>query len=294
MNLAAYARETVERVQQGHYTAPSGARVELSATVAAALEGTRLYRPGEPARAASPRSAGAPAPRVEVTAESTGAAAARLVRQGHEVVLLNFASAKNPGGGFLGGARAQEEDLARCSALYACQLTQPEYYAANRREPSMLYTDHLIYSPRVPFFRGEDGVLLEAPFLASVITSPAPNAGEHRARCGDDDAGIRAVLLRRAAQVLAVAELHGHKTVVLGAWGCGVFKNDPEVVADVFRELLAEPRPLERVVFAVLARGRERKNLEAFEARWPDGAHARSSDERAVASALSSGSDSAS
>lgn len=267
MDRAATARETVRIVEDGGYTSPSGAWVDLRADVDAAMRGTLLYRPGEPAEAGTTRRSSAP-PTIIVTPETTGAAAMRLARAGHDLVLLDFASAKNPGGGFLGGAQAQEEDLARCSALYACQCTQPDYYANNRREPSMLYTDHLIYTPRVPFFRGEDGVLLDAPFVASVITSPAPNAGEHRARVPDDDASIRAVLQRRAAQVLAVAARHGHRTLVLGAWGCGVFRNDPVVVAEVFADLLGEPRGFEHVVFAVYARGRARRNLEAFEARF--------------------------
>jgi len=67
-------------------------------------------------------------------------------------VALNFASAKNPGGGFLGGAKALEEDMARASALYHCLLRQSEYYTINRAGNSMLCTDH-IYSPLVPFFR---------------------------------------------------------------------------------------------------------------------------------------------
>src|SRR5262249_60941792 len=90
-------------------------------------------------------------------------------------VALNFASARNPGGGFLGGAKAQEEDLARRSALYACLLTQRPYYDANRAERSLLYTDHIIYSPSVPFFRDRALDLVESPFCASIITAPAPN-----------------------------------------------------------------------------------------------------------------------
>src|SRR6185312_12808515 len=94
------------------------------------------------------------------------------------VVALNFASAKNPGGGFLGGAKAQEEDLCRCSALYTCQLTQSAYYEVNRATSSMLYTDNIIYSPDVPFFRDDRLQLLDEPFTVSIITAPAPNAGQ--------------------------------------------------------------------------------------------------------------------
>ena len=98
------------------------------------------------------------------------------------VVALNFASAKNPGGGFLGGAKAQEEDLARSSALYACMRDQRAYYDANRHEPSLLYTDHMIYSPDVPFFRDDRLRFLEDPFLLSILTAPAPNAASNERR----------------------------------------------------------------------------------------------------------------
>ncbi|MEO0601399.1 MAG: TIGR02452 family protein, partial [Myxococcota bacterium] len=85
----------------------------------------------------------------------------------HDLVLLNFASARNPGGGFINGARAQEEDIARASGLYPCLLQAPVYYDANRETRSLLYTDHLTYSPRVPFVRERNRRLLETPFLAS-------------------------------------------------------------------------------------------------------------------------------
>lgn len=266
MSLKEIAQETVRVVEQGEYVAPSGRTVSLREEVARAVRGTVLCRPGSFERLELPvRSGGAP--RIEVTPEKTGEAARRLVeREGAtRVVALNFASAKNPGGGFLGGARAQEEDLARCSALYACLLAQPDYYARNREEPSPLYTDHLIYSPDVPFFRDEGLALLERPFLASILTSPAPNAGEALKR----DAGLRPrlheVLQSRALTVLQVAAHQGHRTLVLGAWGCGVFRNEPQAVARAFsRALEALPGAFERVVFAVWERTGEGPNLSAF------------------------------
>jgi len=210
---------------------------------------------------------------MEVTPETTTAAAHRLVHvEGVErVAALNFASAKNPGGGWLGGARAQEEDLARCSALYRCLLAQPRYYEANRAHPSFLYTDHVIYSPAVPFFRDDDHRLLEEPFPVSIITAPAPNAGEALRR--DPSAGpqLRAVLASRAGKVLAVAAHQGHRTLVLGAWGCGVFRNDPRNVAGVFDDWLRSQDVsgvFERVVFAVYDRTRTRGALRAFEGRF--------------------------
>jgi uncharacterized protein (TIGR02452 family) len=185
------------------------------------------------------------------------------------VLALNFASAKNPGGGFLGGAKAQEEDLARCSALYPCLLAQPDYYTVNRAEPSLLYTDHLIYSPEVPFFRDEGLELLERPFQPSILTAPAPNAGEALRREPDLRPRIREVLQARALKVLQVAAHHGHRTLVLGAWGCGAFRNDPHEAAEAFALALAAlPGAFERVVFAVYERKGEGPNLRAFRERF--------------------------
>ncbi len=237
--------------------------------MARAAEGTRLYRPGDYEHLGPPE-AGAVPVTVEVTPETTGEAARRLVEREHvaRVAALNFASDRNPGGGFLGGAKAQEEDLARCSSLDRCQLTQLAYYQANRATSSILYTDHLIYSPEVPFFRDERLELLPVPFAVSVITSPAPNAGEAQPR--GEGPHVRGTLERRAEHVLRVAAHHRHRTLVLGAWGCGVFRNDPRAVADVFAQLLATApfaHAFARVVFAIYDRSKSQATLRAFEER---------------------------
>jgi uncharacterized protein (TIGR02452 family) len=105
--LRAIAEDTVRIVECGRYRAPGGGEVELAREIAAAVARTRLYLPGDRVAAATPIE-GRPA--VEVTGETTLAAARRL---GGDVACLVFASARNPGGGFLTGAQAQEEGLAR-------------------------------------------------------------------------------------------------------------------------------------------------------------------------------------
>jgi uncharacterized protein (TIGR02452 family) len=264
MNLVELAQQTLQVLEAGQYQAPSGRAVPLAERVIAAVKGTRLYAPGEPAASTF----SGPAPQLEVTGESTVEALIRL-RGAPGLCALNYASAKNPGGGFLRGARAQEEDLARCSALYPCLMTQPSYYEANRASGSMLYTDHLIFSPAVPFFRAPDAGLLEEPVCASVLTSPAPNAGEVRKQQREDPTQVFPTLLRRARQVLAVAAVQQQRTLVLGAWGCGVFRNDPSQVAEVFAQVLTEfSGAFERVVFAVYDRSADHANLGAFQRRF--------------------------
>lgn len=272
MKLTAIANETLEIIKAGHYVAPSGKTVDIGAAALRAKEGTVLFQPGELDDVRS-NSSELKLPSVEITGETTGAAAKRLFldEQARHVVALNFASAKNPGGGFLRGAKAQEEDLARCSALYTCQLTQPAYYQENRACKSPIYTDYLIYSPDVPFFRSENLELLEEPFLVSIITSPAPNAGEVLKSNPKMGPAILKALEQRTAMVLAAAARFNHRTLILGAWGCGVFRNDPEDVAHIFANWLQHPRFLglfDRIVFAVYDRSPGQYNRKAFESRF--------------------------
>ncbi|MBU1897503.1 TIGR02452 family protein [Myxococcota bacterium] len=272
MSLKEIARQTLEIIERGAYSADDGRVVDIQAEIQAAIRGTKLYRPAQLEALLTTRSDGAP-PKIEVTGESTQEAAHRLAQSG-PVALLNFASARNPGGGFINGAKAQEEDLSRCSALYPCQLTQMDYYSANRQQKNLLYTDHIIYSPRVPFFRIKRQALLDAPFMASVITAPAPNAGQVRRRVGMGGAReIEATLRRRAAMVLATLRAEGERRVILGAWGCGVFQNDPGDVADAFGACLTSDGgfagAFDEVVFAVYQRKEKpTANFLAFQRRF--------------------------
>lgn len=266
MSLKRVASENLAFCEAGGYVAPSGRAVDLRAAVERAVSGTVLYAPGELDLFTATKSVDDT--RVEVTGETTGEAGRRLVvAEGvNDVVALNFASARNPGGGFLRGAKSQEEDLARASALYPCVVTQWAYYAANREERSFAYTDHVIYSPGVPFFRDERWALIEEPWRMSVVTAPAPNAGE-ALRHGEGERVVREALRRRAGVVLKVMAAQGHRTAVLGAWGCGVFRNDPREVAEAFAGWLRGEMAgvFERVVFAVYERGGAGPNREAFE-----------------------------
>jgi uncharacterized protein (TIGR02452 family) len=184
------------------------------------------------------------------------------------VACLNSASAKNPGGGFLNGAQAQEESLARSSALYACLLAAPEYYERNRANHSAIYLDLIIFSPLVPFFRDDSGVLLETPILASVISAPAPNAGAVAGNEPGNRVLLEPAFRRRAELVLQTARGHEVDKLVLGAWGCGVFRNDPRVVARIFSELLCVPGPFDRafseIAFAIFDRSEGQATYRAF------------------------------
>jgi uncharacterized protein (TIGR02452 family) len=245
--LREIARQTVEVADRGFYVNAAGEPVDVAAAVRAAMAGTRLFEPDDPVAPGRPAAATV----VEVTRESTLEAARRV---GDGAATLVFASAKNPGGGFLGGAQAQEESLARASALYACQRTAPAFYEFHRHQHDLRYSDRVIYSPAVPCFRDDKGRLLDAPFHTSFLTAAAPNLGAILRNQPADAGEVPAILRRRATRVLRVAAAHGHRTLVLGAWGCGVFRNAPAEVAGAFAEALERVPCFDRVVFAVYDR----------------------------------------
>lgn len=262
--LELVAAETLTILDRGGYVSPSGQPVRLDLSC---VGRTRTWAPAElhDLVAARRRAGGLGPARVEVTPETTAAAARRLAAHGR-VVALNFASAVSVGGGFVDGAKAQEEDLCRCSALHACLAPQRAYYEANRSAGTDLYTDHMILSADVPFFRDDDLALLERPFAVSILTAPAPCA---RHLEPEERALVPGVFERRVPMLLALAAALGHRQLVLGAWGCGAFRNDARLVADVFARWLATPGfgAFERVVFAVFDARPGRPTLATFEER---------------------------
>lgn len=270
---AEMAKETVAICEAGFYDPPGGMRVRIAEELAKAKAGTRLYSPDKPPMITA--SGTKRATRFEARNETTFQALERLTASGGHVACLNFASAKNPGGGFLNGSLAQEEALACASGLYQCLLQAPEYYERNRANRSALYLDLAIFSPGVPFFRNDAGVLRGKPLFVSVITSPAPNAGAIAQNEPTNLRLVEAALRRRAEQVLAIASAHQVDRLVLGAWGCGVFRNAPRMVARTFTELLNTAGKFvgafEEVVFAVLDRSEDAGTYRAFQEQFGGG-----------------------
>lgn len=275
--FAGIARETLEIVDARFFRIGEKA-VPLGPMIDAAVEGTVLYPDGTAipgtrrARGdgGSEQQADGRGPTVRVQAATTLQAAEPLAREAEArgappIAALNFASARNPGGGFLRGSQAQEESLARSSALYSCLTCERarDYYLANHDSDSY-YTDGVIFSPAVPFFRKDDGNLLEVPFVASVITAPAVNASVSIRKGTADWQEIERVMSRRIARILAVARHQGVRVLVAGAFGCGVFRNDPAMVAGIFHRLLFTDfaRAFDLVVFAIP--GDRRANIEPF------------------------------
>ncbi|MGD2122648.1 MAG: TIGR02452 family protein [Gemmatimonadota bacterium] len=245
-------------MEDGQYQSASGRTVEIAPLLEAATAGTETYPPILPMperHTASERDQGPADTVIEVKNETTLSAGKRLLEDGHHPAVLNFASATHPGGGFLLGARAQEEYLARSSGLFACLEGNP-MYDFHREQGDPLHTDYVIYSPGVPIFRDDSGSLLEEPYPLGVITSPAVNA---YSLPPDRHHEIEAAMRARIRKVLLVALLHGHDAIVLGAWGCGAFENDPRMMAELFKASIEEDVP-----------GRYKKIVFAIVDTWPD------------------------
>ena len=262
------AQETLKIQRQGFYTAPSGLRVDISELQKNSEKLSRLITPHEGAEMVKnltpPENASCTS--YKVANASTVKAVIENSERDPSLAVLNFASAKNPGGGFLNGSMAQEEALAASGGLYGTQLLHSTYYDANRDCKTMMYTDHAIYSPDVVFFRDDSFNLLEKPATVSVLTLPAVNMGQVRAK-GEDVRRAKQAMKDRMRLALAIFAHERNGTVILGAYGCGVFGNDPDDVARWWKELLFDEKYgmcFSNVLFSVLDKPNG-ENIRAFE-----------------------------
>jgi len=159
---AQIAEETLAILNSGSYSLSDGRTISIRDDLQTACDNTILYVLSEYETLLSQVTA---QPTKHSTAKRvsnrTTLEAARSLLTAYPVVAsLNFASAKNPGGGFLSGSQAQEESLARSSGLYATLQTQPDFYSFHRQQATSLYSDHVIFSPHVPVFRDDEGHLI--------------------------------------------------------------------------------------------------------------------------------------
>lgn len=271
------AQETLNIIEQGYYTNKLGAKIDLEQNIAEATEQAQFLNPDDLTKltiaATQLRAERADFETIiEVNNETTFSAASRLatVEQEEKILCLNFASAKNPGGGFLGGSQAQEESLARASALYPTLTPFMEsMYMFHRKYGTCLYSHRMIYSPKVAVFRDDFDNLLEQPYYTSFITAPAVNAGCVHQNEAKKAKKIASTMLERVEAVLATAYTQGYEVLVLGAWGCGVFRNNPEDVALYFGSYLlnngAYAGAFRKIVFGVLDHSKNEATFKAFE-----------------------------
>jgi uncharacterized protein (TIGR02452 family) len=204
-------------------------------------------------------------------------AAADYARAGKRVCVLNFASSRHPGGGVAYGARAQEESICRCSTLYK-SLNQPEmwqdFYTPHENSGNRLNNDDIIYTPGVVAFKTDEHIPKLMPqenwFKVNVVTCAAPDLRMgHYALTKDGgtvEGNLRQLHEKRMRRILATAAEYGNEVVILGAFGCGAFKNPPEVVAEALKTVVLEFKPyFETIEFAVHCTDYDAKNYTVFD-----------------------------
>ena len=255
---AEIARETAQITRDGYYKDTWNIAHDIADSVETSVAKTQLYAH---AWVAEPLGKPKFETRIEVTNETTFSAAKRLFIEGKNAVSLNFASATNVGGGWLNGARAQEEYLCRNSVLAQCIGEKREFYNYHQTHRAPRYSDTMLYSPAVAVIRDEFDNL-SAPWPCSIITAAAPNLGHGMAMPLEE---LRALWRARIARVFEIAVSNGHDSMVLGAWGCGAFRNDPTMVARAFAEVIEKYEgQFELLLFAVWDVDLKGGNFEPF------------------------------
>lgn len=278
--LRQQAMETVNALDAGWFCDAAGNAVDFSARLQQARKSVTLNDLGDLARAVDSKPTSAPRGRTRridvapvIVAHETTLAGAEALSEGGEksVCCLVFASAKNPGGGFLRGSDAQEESLARATGLVACLEAMPALYEANRACGTALYTDLAIHARATPVIRDDRGTFLSRPWPLSMIVAPAPNRAAVMQNEPERVRDLPAVFERRVTGVLELARQKEERRLALGAWGCGVFGWEPRQVAAMFAKALAAPvfaDAFDAVRFSVFDPSRG-PAFQAFAERFP-------------------------
>lgn len=215
--------------------------------------------------------------KVIVTKNRSFEAARPYAEQGLKVAVLNFASSTNPGGGVTRGASAQEECLCRVSTLYPClndKRMWDVFYTPHRKAKNALHNDDIIYTKDVIVFKDDDLQPLDKPFTVDVISSAAPTLREETTNRYNPSDGehvdvtpeeLLALHEKRGRLILEAAAANGAEVLILGAFGCGAFKNDPAVVAQAYANILPEYlRYFRTIEFGIYCRPKSTKNFDAF------------------------------
>ena len=221
---------------------------------------------------------------IKVTNRDTFTAAkeyANIINSANEgfVGVLNFASSTNPGGGVTKGSTAQEECLCRCSNLYLTLYQEKcirEYYNVNKKYMSNLGSDAIIYSRNIYVFKDKNYNMLPVKdrFYVDVLTCAAPNlrenprnqynsnASEEKLTLTDEE--LYNIHVKRARNILNVAVKNEDDYLILGAFGCGAFRNNPEIVAKAYKDVLQDYMYCFKVIDFAIIDGKYSNNYEIF------------------------------
>ena len=190
---------------------------------------------------------------------------AGLLLSNGKTAILNFASYKYPGGQFMNGSKAQEECICHESTLYNVISQYGDYYEWNKAHNNKhLYLNRALYTPNIIIERSNDKGKWQS--MIDVITCAAPNY-----RAASNYAGVsleenNKTLFERIKFIKYIAENQNIDTLILGAFGCGVFGQDPIMVANYFKEVFKKSS-VKTVYYAILP---DQRNLPAFQSVFPE------------------------
>ena len=252
----------------------------LSASVDQAKKKTTIYYEDDyPAFDSSKNRANA----ITISGDRSYHAAMRLyeANPGAKIAVMNFANAFHAGGGVTKGSSAQEESLCRTSTLYPLiyrRSLRETFYKHHKDLNTPKASDSLIYTEGVIICKTDDDLPKRMPqedwVSVDVITIAAPDlrikSNPHVPLVGNgtimNNAELFGYHLKRAIHMLTCAAAHNADILVLGAFGCGSFENDPNVVARAYRVALEEfPKVFERIEFAIYCPAGKNENYKAFE-----------------------------
>ena len=220
--------------------------------------------------------------KVVVSGKRSLEAAESYAKQGKKVCVLNFAPATNPGGGVVNGSSAQEECICRCTTLYPCLNTDTmwdAFYKPHRKAANPLYNNDCIYTPDVCVFKSDinfpEPLSKEDWWSVNILTCAAPNLRERPSNYMNPHAGntaakitpkeLEKLLAARICQIFEIAVANENEVLILGAFGCGAFRNPPETVAKVFNTVMQDYlRYFDTIEYAVFHTEREIANYVAF------------------------------
>ncbi|EAX88711.1 hypothetical protein TVAG_435520 [Trichomonas vaginalis G3] len=231
------AQSCLRACVNGFYTNYKGERVNIEDQINYCLANTKSYPPNYDFKEISHD--GNCKGIIEIRRESTLDALYRLREiEGKESVCgLNFANPSSPGGGFMRSARAQEETLCRSSALYYSLIQKLDFYEYNIRAGDLFSSSYCIFSPECPTWKIGNYKVLDKPFNVSYITSAAVIAVY--AKEGQKEE-IDKANDEKIYSILRCAIENGVKNLVLGAYGCGAFQNNPKTISLMFKKYLID------------------------------------------------------
>jgi uncharacterized protein (TIGR02452 family) len=221
--------------------------------------------------------------KVVVSGKRSLEAAEAYAKQGKKVCVLNFASATTPGGGVVNGSSAQEECICRCTTLYPCLKNDglwTSFYAPHRKAANPLYNNDCIYTPDVCVFKSDTNFPEPLPrdewWKVNILTCAAPNLRERPSNPMNPHAGykpakvtpaeLETLLASRIRRIFEVAVENENEVLILGAFGCGAFRNPPEIVAKVFYDVMQDFLGyFDSIEYAIYHTEREVANYEAFQ-----------------------------